>query len=489
MRSARTLPALVFIVVTGAAGCLLAPVDFTGKSCTADQDCLDGYVCVAEACRAQGAVDEDAGERPDEDSGAPAVDGGTPLDAGTSDGGGAQDGGARPDGGSDGGTALPDAGPCIDDAREPNDAQGSAATGVSSGASLTLCPDDEDWFSVPMTSGQRIVATIGFRNADGDLALQLVGPNGTTLGSADTQGDGEQLSVITTQTGNHLVRVTGAPGARAPYVLAFVVDDSSIAASLSTSDGTLEVGQSATLFWSTTNANSCSLNQGLGAVAQSGGAVIVAPESNTVYELTCTNGVDVATSQVSIVVGTCLQTCTWDFVAHTRACGTDPVATIGASDAVILDMAGVSGFQLKATFQNPTGYVIDIGDSPTNDGIGGDEGTTCHNAEIRLQGALMTVFGNEESPVVLLPQTSVIAASGSSELRLLVEDGRIAEAPERSATTVVSPYALRLDPPPCSPPLGTPDAIWYLGLNRVVDLTNSPERTGSGLLTATLCMR
>jgi hypothetical protein len=72
-------------------------------------------------------------------------------------------------------------------------------------------------------------------------------------------------------------------------------------ATLSAAPGTITIGQSATLTWSTTSANTVTIDQGIGAVAFSG-TRIVSPTEPTIYTLTATNTDGTVTATATVVV-------------------------------------------------------------------------------------------------------------------------------------------------------------------------------------------
>ena len=64
---------------------------------------------------------------------------------------------------------------------------------------------------------------------------------------------------------------------------------------------TIRKGESSTLSWNVSYAESISINQGIGTV-DSSGSVEVTPEANTTYELTATSGSSTATATVAVTV-------------------------------------------------------------------------------------------------------------------------------------------------------------------------------------------
>lgn len=79
----------------------------------------------------------------------------------------------------------------------------------------------------------------------------------------------------------------------------------------------------------------------------------------------------------------------------------------------------------------PVGNVLDIGDSPTNDGAGGDAGSTQHDAEMTLVGDVFRLYGSDQEG----PLLGAEELFGLSDLEL---DGR-------TATLELCDQALRFD--------------------------------------------
>lgn len=103
------------------------------------------------------------------------------------------------------------AGDCADDAREPNDSQ-QAPWAMEPGSlpDLWLCPGDEDWFGVQASAGSTIEASILFATALGDLALEVLSPDGQVLQRSATSSDREEVQAVAPTDGLHLLRITGA---------------------------------------------------------------------------------------------------------------------------------------------------------------------------------------------------------------------------------------------------------------------------------------
>jgi hypothetical protein len=111
---------------------------------------------------------------------------------------------------------------------------------------------------------------------------QTVSPTQTTTYTLTATGGSQTVTSTVTVT------VTGATAA--PTV------------QFSASPTTVQAGQSATLTWSTTNATSVSIDQGIGTVAASG-TQSVSPTQTTTYTLTATGGGQTVTGTATVTVG------------------------------------------------------------------------------------------------------------------------------------------------------------------------------------------
>jgi hypothetical protein len=146
---------------------------------------------------------------------------------------------------------------------------------------------------------------------------------------------------------------------------------------------------------------------------------------------------------------------------------------------------------LRVRFEvcNPKGLWLHLADSPSCDGGGGDATQFSNDAEIELQNAGLWVFGNDYGRIadkqtpVLAGKADYVESTGCSVRTLVVADGSVRGA--QPLINLRSPFSLRLDPP--ADHEGTPDRVWYLGLNRSVG-SAAPSRSGSGLSWVELCI-
>jgi hypothetical protein len=129
---------------------------------------------------------------------------------------------------------APVGGCCVDDELEENDGaleampvlHGDVVDGV------TICPDDEDWYQIDLTAGQRIVVDVIFDQLvpSQDLDVYLVDRDGLTVltpccnpGNGQSGTSNEHLEHTVTATGTYYVKVDGYAGAANDYLIGFQV--------------------------------------------------------------------------------------------------------------------------------------------------------------------------------------------------------------------------------------------------------------------------
>lgn len=126
---------------------------------------------------------------------------------------------------------------------------------------------------------------------------------------------------------------------------------------------------------------------------------------------------------------------------------------------------------------HPRGYLLHIGDSPSNDGGGGDAGHKSNDAEVALKDRTLEVSRNDYVDPNY-PRTQVyrqLTAGACQEVKMVVSDNRLEVATQRG-TKRFSGNLLRLSPQRDAE--GAPDDWWYIGVNRVV---GGRRRVGAGL--------
>jgi hypothetical protein len=181
----------------------------------------------------------------------------------------------------------------------------------------------------------------------------------------------------------------------------------------------------------------------------------------------------------------CALQCTIDAVASTTTCAgrVSAIVQLAAGAGTFrLDMNGMNELSFTATICDPTGFVVHVGDSPSNDGGGGDANNFQNDAETYLQQTAWQVFASDFMPGQLASKDVVpIAGCTSPTVRILDQQVHVHGT---SDVDVMSPFALRLNPP--TDTQGPPDAIWFLGVNRTI---GNATRSGTGLSKLDLCLR
>ncbi len=180
--------------------------------------------------------------------------------------------------------------------------------------------------------------------------------------------------------------------------------------------------------------------------------------------------------------------CEIDLVTNTHTCdGISAITFVAApsgGEAVVkvnLD-PNVSGFR-RAIFEveyggTPSGWTVNVGDSATNNGGGGDRGTQSNDCEMQVNGTTMTVYGKDGIPSQPLTQVAGMVGSGT-RLTVDVSNEQLRwHNYSGEADTLSSPYLYALNGQ--SDTEGPVNYDVYAGFNRVVDIFPY-VRTGSGV--------
>ncbi|MCP4664352.1 MAG: hypothetical protein GY856_53895, partial [bacterium] len=178
--------------------------------------------------------------------------------------------------------------------------------------------------------------------------------------------------------------------------------------------------------------------------------------------------------------------CEIDLVTNTHTCD-----GVSAVDFVLEPTSGKtvlkvnldpndSGFR-RAIFEvtygsAPSLWTVNIGDSRTNNGYGGDGATQSNDAEMQVYGTTMRAYGKDGTPSQPLTQVTGIAASGTL-LTIDVSDEQLRwHNYSGEADTLTSPYLYALDGQPDSE--GPVNYDVYAGFNRTI---GSSYRNGTGV--------
>ena len=97
---------------------------------------------------------------------------------------------------------------CLADLAEPNDFVFDAPAAADfSGLPLSICPGDEDWFSLPTVGGRLVSVQIAFTHAAADLDLYLFDEDGLLVASSDTLADVESIQYLPSSGGTLFLQV------------------------------------------------------------------------------------------------------------------------------------------------------------------------------------------------------------------------------------------------------------------------------------------
>jgi len=97
---------------------------------------------------------------------------------------------------------------CTDDGFEDNDSADDpapVAEGTTEG--LRSCELDDDYFSIPLSTGDEITIDVTFSHAEGDIQLALINPSGTPVASSESASDDEQIVYTTPGAGIFVISV------------------------------------------------------------------------------------------------------------------------------------------------------------------------------------------------------------------------------------------------------------------------------------------
>jgi hypothetical protein len=131
---------------------------------------------------------------------------------------------------------------------------------------------------------------------------------------------------------------------------------------------------------------------------------------------------------------------------------------------------------------HPTGWLLNIGDSSTNNGYGGDSRTQSNDAELQIINGMMSVYCNDYgSSRLLFSEPNCAPANG--KIRIEISNNKVTYYNYQTniSKTWTSPYLFALNGQ--SDKEGAPNYKLYTGINRVVD---GDYRFGSGIIEAYL---
>jgi hypothetical protein len=98
-------------------------------------------------------------------------------------------------------------GPCTDDSSEPNN-DFATAIPAGTGGSYTVCPDDDDFFSITVNAGSYLQVNLTFLDEEGDIDLKIKDAADTNLASSGSTSDDEAAAFLADTTATYYIWVT-----------------------------------------------------------------------------------------------------------------------------------------------------------------------------------------------------------------------------------------------------------------------------------------
>lgn len=138
---------------------------------------------------------------------------------------------------------------------------------------------------------------------------------------------------------------------------------------------------------------------------------------------------------------------------------------------------------LTAIVCDPEGWTLHVGDSPSNNGFGGDAAQFTNDAELQIVDTDIIVYGSDrsvDSPDHVREYPATFSATGCAQIDLLIGDGTLFIGP--ACVEEENPDLFRLD---ADDREGESDRRWFVGMNRTYA---SSGRAGSGLRQLGVCI-
>ncbi len=194
----------------------------------------------------------------------------------------------------------------------------------------------------------------------------------------------------------------------------------------------------------------------------------------------------------SFALNDCSYSCEVDVVRGTSTC-TGPITVMsqsGPTATLRADLHGQSALLASVEACEPDGWMFHVSDSPSGDGWGGDAGDASNDAELHVNGsasqrASTSVYVSDDAPPgqprLFATDPATFPTGACMARTFYVADQQVAID---DGFAVCSPALLRIDPP--SDREGTPDALFWIGIDRTV---GNGARSGSGIVRVALCLR
>ncbi len=201
------------------------------------------------------------------------------------------------------------------------------------------------------------------------------------------------------------------------------------------------------------------------------------------------------TPAAAAALGSTYYQCTVNISGSTHDC-TNGIITLTASSGVQrvarVDLSSSQYKRLDAFVDvcNPTGWWMHFGDSPGDNGYGGDGGQTEHDAEAYNVGTDFQMYGTYNTSrsgfdIIYLSQ-GVTPASGCYRVQWTIYEDRVlfdndGNPADSARVEVRSVYGFESAPyaeSDSEDPTGADADLWYVGMNRTVA---SASRSGTGV--------
>lgn len=184
-------------------------------------------------------------------------------------------------------------------------------------------------------------------------------------------------------------------------------------------------------------------------------------------------------------------TCTISTSRETVSCDAGaPVwvaTTTGTGMVVGIDLSGYSYAIIRGGISGGSGWLLNLGDSPTNNGYCGDAGTTSNDSELWITGTNVYLCDSDRGGSDYL-WTWTGALSATSAFQIMVADGAVSFQNRGTGAYKVygSDTVFQVDGDEPDAEAGTNDTRLWLGLNRVISGPGSRTGSGMGDLTVSL---
>lgn len=218
-------------------------------------------------------------------------------------------------------------------------------------------------------------------------------------------------------------------------------DEPSIS-SFTATPGIIDVGQSSMLAWSTTKADSCNIDNGVGAVAANGTRQ-VAPSTTTAYTLVCVNSAGIRESTVTVTVNPPVQ------ILSFTANGQSPSTSVDAGSSVTLAWSTANATTCR--IDNGLGSVETTGSitaAPTQDTIytltcEGSGGPVSADVEVSVNPAVailsFTANDDVDETAILQGDSAVLRWSTENATTCSLDDGSSVSPVSTNGEREVSP--------------------------------------------------